>query len=81
MGTSSDSSANNIFENFFIAKNTPPPIVSITNSNENESIFSIMPNYKNFAIAISKYLRKMGWEFVNVVLEQTVIFKKKYKCK
>lgn len=72
MGTSSETSANNIFENFFTPKSALPPILSISNSNENENIFSIMPSYKNLAIVILKYLRKMRWEFVNVVLEERV---------
>lgn len=36
------------------------------------SIFSAMPSYQSVATVILKYLRKMKWEFINVVLDETV---------
>lgn len=36
------------------------------------SIFSAMPSYESVATVIIKYLQKMRWEFVNVVVDEMV---------
>lgn len=63
-----------VVQRFFASKNSPAPVIAVDGdkTTNKAQLFSTMPSHRGLAQALVKYLRRMRWEYVNVVVDKEV---------
>ncbi|KAI1702705.1 7 transmembrane sweet-taste receptor of 3 GCPR domain-containing protein [Ditylenchus destructor] len=61
-----------VVQRFFASKNSPAPVIAVDGHEHTKGqLFTTMPSHKGLAQALVKWLKRMRWEYVNVVVDKS----------